>query len=197
MDTNRERSSKNPLLRGWGNSPQRTPRSARPGVPGPQATSDGINCSVLWRLPELRSDGLQGVPDRGPRVGNGPHQVYLGLIVGLGVEQPYCGVELEVSPCETRPKVLHSHGPAAIFGHKRDHSLRARKRPRYSRGLFASLWLVVCTSYLTPTTCLTFSVRGFFSSCSLLRRSWSSWRWRASSSISLLSVILRASFSSS
>src|SRR5215208_7330290 len=52
--------------------------------------------------------------------------------------------------------------------------------------------------YLTPTTSLTFSVKDFFvASCSLLRGSWSSCRWRASSSISLLSVILRASFSSS
>src|SRR5215216_3934998 len=73
----------------------------------------------------------------------------------------------------------------------------ARKDPRrkHTEGTQTkSEW----SGYLTPTTSLTFSVKGLFSSsCSLLRRSWSSCRWRASSSISLLSVILRASSPSS
>src|SRR5215212_9796122 len=69
-----------------------------------------------------------------------------------------------------------------------------RRGPACARGA-SSLLLWSCASYLTHTTSLTFSVRGF-SSLALLR-SCSSCRWRASSSISLLSVILRASSSSS
>src|SRR5215210_2582670 len=92
-----------------------------------------------------------------------------------------------------RPHVLHSHS-AALFGHDRDHPLRERGRGPEPPGTSSLLSCRRCASYLMPTTSLTFSVRGFFSSCSLLRRC-SSCRWRASSSISLLSVTLRASLS--
>jgi hypothetical protein len=44
--------------------------------------------SLLPLLPERGSDRLQGVPDRGPRVGDGAHQVFLSLVSTLGVEEP-------------------------------------------------------------------------------------------------------------
>src|ERR687897_1939356 len=73
--------------------------------------------------------------------------------------------------------------------------LYLEEAPRAHAGPLRFLFLWSCASYLRPTTSLTFSVRGF---CSLaLLRSCSSCRWRASSSISLLSVILRDSFLSS
>src|ERR687894_2973152 len=42
------------------------------------------------------------------------------------------------------PYVLHSHGPAALFGHKLDHPLRARKRPVLSGPPRFSLVGLVC-----------------------------------------------------
>jgi hypothetical protein len=50
---------------------------------------------------EPRPDRLQGVPDRGPRVGYGAHQVHLALVVGFWVEEPQCGLQLAVGPCES------------------------------------------------------------------------------------------------
>jgi hypothetical protein len=44
--------------------------------------------SLLPLLPKRGSDRLQGVPDRGPRVGDGAHQVFLDLVSTLGVEEP-------------------------------------------------------------------------------------------------------------
>ena len=44
--------------------------------------------SLLPWLPKPHLDRLQGDSYRGPRVGDGPHQVYLGLVLTLGIEKP-------------------------------------------------------------------------------------------------------------
>src|ERR687889_2228730 len=88
-----------------------------------------------------------------------------------------------------RPHLLHG-APLGLFVHDRALPSSMNRGPGI-RGLMLSLLIVLCRDYLTPTTSLIFSVSGFFS-CTLLR-SCSSWRWRASPSISRFSVVQPAS----
>src|SRR5215211_2164230 len=115
------------------------------------------------------------------------------LVVGPWVEEPLGGLQFAVGPGQVRPPLLHG-APLGLFVHDRGLPSSMKRGPEY-RGLILSLLVVLCRDYLTPTTSLIFSVRGFFP-CSLLR-SCSSCRWRASSSISRFSVIQRASLSRS